>query len=215
MADKSQMDTFYKECLRFGCLEGFKHFSLYLRGREELVVTVHHEGVSETPVDSRNITFGKTTQHVPPASPAVVGSSHQDNPEHTLFLVGAYARYNWPYVWVRSNLGKFGQGTADKDLPLDLRTTTHWKDKGYKVWDIIEELVTMNIIPTPHNPFEVNLDALSALSPMERTLRSGALANFLKDLLMRESSGSYAGAVQADLLRVLELHFATTDAVVQ
>jgi hypothetical protein len=81
MADKSQMDTFYKECLRFGCLEvptwacrgplphrlrsppanpegeiapqGFKHFSLYLRGREELVVTVHHEGVSETPVDSR------------------------------------------------------------------------------------------------------------------------------------------------------------------
>jgi hypothetical protein len=67
---------------------------------------------------------------VPPASPAVVGSSHQDNPEHTLFLVGAYARYNWPYVWVRSNLGKFGQGTADKDLPLDLRTTTHWKDKG-------------------------------------------------------------------------------------
>ena len=60
----------------------------------------------------------------------MVGSSHQDNPEHTLFLVGAYARYNWPYVWVRSNLGKFGQGTADKDLPLDLRTTTHWKDKG-------------------------------------------------------------------------------------
>jgi hypothetical protein len=30
----------------------------------------------------------------------------------------------------------------------------------------------MNIIPTPLNPFEVNLDALSALSPMERTLRS-------------------------------------------
>jgi hypothetical protein len=77
-----------------------------------------------------SVTFGKTTQHMPPASPAVVGSSHQDSPEHTLFLVGAYARYNWPYVWVRSNLGKFGQGTADKDLPLDLRTTTQWKDKG-------------------------------------------------------------------------------------
>jgi len=80
MADKTQMDTFYKECLRFGCLEvppaprspalpalqrwaldgntrtrtqGFKHFSLYLRGREELLVTVHHAGASEAPVDSR------------------------------------------------------------------------------------------------------------------------------------------------------------------
>jgi hypothetical protein len=30
----------------------------------------------------------------------------------------------------------------------------------------------MNIVPTPHNPFEVNLDDLMRLSPMERTLRS-------------------------------------------
>jgi hypothetical protein len=30
----------------------------------------------------------------------------------------------------------------------------------------------MNIVPTPHNPFELNLDHLTRLSPMERTLRS-------------------------------------------
>lgn len=30
----------------------------------------------------------------------------------------------------------------------------------------------MNIVPTPHNPFEVNLDHLTRLNPMERTLRS-------------------------------------------
>jgi len=36
------LDDFYKDCLRFGCLKCFKHFSLYLRGREELLVTVYH-----------------------------------------------------------------------------------------------------------------------------------------------------------------------------
>ena len=36
------MEEFYKDALRFGCLQGFKHFSLYLRGREELLVTVFH-----------------------------------------------------------------------------------------------------------------------------------------------------------------------------
>jgi hypothetical protein len=36
----------------------------------------------------------------PPASPA---SNELDvhNPEVIVFLIGAYAKYNWPYVWVR------------------------------------------------------------------------------------------------------------------
>lgn len=36
---------------------------------------------------------------LPPASPA----SHEldiHNPDVTVFLIGAYAKYNWPYVWV-------------------------------------------------------------------------------------------------------------------
>jgi hypothetical protein len=34
------MDDFSRDCLRIGCLRAFVHFSLTLRGREELVVTV-------------------------------------------------------------------------------------------------------------------------------------------------------------------------------
>ena len=35
------MEQFYKDALRFGCLNGgFRHFGLYLRGREELLVLV-------------------------------------------------------------------------------------------------------------------------------------------------------------------------------
>jgi hypothetical protein len=34
------VDAFYSDGLRFGSLRGFKHFSVSLRGREELIVTV-------------------------------------------------------------------------------------------------------------------------------------------------------------------------------
>jgi hypothetical protein len=34
------MDAFAKDCQRFGSLKGFKFFDSYLRGREELVITV-------------------------------------------------------------------------------------------------------------------------------------------------------------------------------
>ena len=34
------MEDFSRDCLRIGCLRAFVHFSLTLRGREELVVTV-------------------------------------------------------------------------------------------------------------------------------------------------------------------------------
>ena len=36
------MESFQQDALRFGCLRGFKHMSLRPRGKEELLVTVHH-----------------------------------------------------------------------------------------------------------------------------------------------------------------------------
>ena len=39
-ASKTALDEFYRDTLRFGCLRGFRYFSLYLRGREELFVTM-------------------------------------------------------------------------------------------------------------------------------------------------------------------------------
>lgn len=63
----------------------------------------------------------------------------------TLFLIAAYARYNCPYVWVRSNherLVSFTGGGDDesklKDSPLKLKTTTAWKQKGKNsIFDLI------------------------------------------------------------------------------
>lgn len=40
--DSESMESFQQDALRFGCLRGFKHMSLRPRGKEELLVTVHH-----------------------------------------------------------------------------------------------------------------------------------------------------------------------------
>lgn len=51
-----------------------------------------------------------------------------------MFLVAGYARYSRPYVWIRSNherLVQFsGNDKAEKDFPLQLRTTTDWMEGG-------------------------------------------------------------------------------------
>lgn len=54
------------------------------------------------------------TNALPPASPAAHELDVQ-NPEVTVFLIGAYAKYNWPYVWVSVGAGRgagAGQGRA-------------------------------------------------------------------------------------------------------
>lgn len=72
-SSKGPLDQFYKDCLRFGNIkvtaeptswqsvalnisaatdwnvpntQGFAHFNLYLKGREELVVTIYHGHLS-------------------------------------------------------------------------------------------------------------------------------------------------------------------------
>lgn len=41
------------------------------------------------------------------------------------------------------------------DLPLDLQSTREWQSRRLRVWDIVEELVLMNIGSDQSNPFEV------------------------------------------------------------
>ena len=120
------LDIFYRDALRLGTLRCFEHFQLYLKGREELVVTVYNGddgGLSPTrseagqmfrPLMSRQESVGGTlTNALPPASPA----AHEldvHNPDVTVFLIGAYAKYSWPYVWLRS-INKRRFADADRE----------------------------------------------------------------------------------------------------
>ncbi|GFH31770.1 predicted protein, partial [Haematococcus lacustris] len=67
---------------------------------------------------------GNGVNALPPASPAT-RELDVYNTDVTVFLIGAYAKYNWPYVWLRSLTHNHVEDEIDS--PLDLPSTKNWK----------------------------------------------------------------------------------------
>jgi hypothetical protein len=99
-------DTFYSDVLRFGSLRCWQRFTVTLRGREEMLVTVH-----ACNRDALAGCLGAGGRHssgaaLPPGSPAACVTTGcvfaEQRDAAASFLLAAYSRYSsWPYVWVR------------------------------------------------------------------------------------------------------------------
>ncbi|XP_047130130.1 uncharacterized protein LOC105843959 isoform X1 [Hydra vulgaris] len=251
--DKKKFQELTNNMFKIGCIKGFRYFSMYLRGKEELLVKVQNEQVPLHPVEKRfyqetvteegseeeengsfndkplprlcdSLIMSRSTQQrlsgltfsglgLLPASPSeseVVSESSS-----TLFLIGAYSRYKSPYVWIRSNHHRIVSFTdirtyqdldEVKDSPLKLKSISNWHHKDIHLWDILSDIIRLNVQPTPKNPFAVDFSYFDALSPNYFLLATGAMVHFL-NCVLTSGEHSYNADVTEDLNEVMRRHF--------
>lgn len=53
-----------------------------------------------------------------------------------------------------------------------------------KIWNMIADIIWLNVVPSPRNPFEVDHEYFENLSLEEYILSSGAMIHFLQRVLM-------------------------------
>ncbi|XP_042368716.1 uncharacterized protein si:dkey-19b23.7 [Plectropomus leopardus] len=233
---RRKLQHFLNDLALLGSLQGFKYFQPWLRGKEELLLTVVNEDLgwrspgfvvsrassytsssssdgspssSSPSVDSRSSsplpgeppgprdppahTHTKTQpqtgrdpsseEHLLPASPS---EREIAVPEVncTLFLLAGYVKYGRPYAWIRSNHERLvnigGTDSMVKDTPMKLKSIADWQTRGIRVWDIISELVCLCTVPSPSNPFALDMRYIKSLPLPDRFLVTGALLNFLE-----------------------------------
>uniref|UniRef100_UPI00398F5D16 uncharacterized protein isoform X1 n=2 Tax=Pristiophorus japonicus TaxID=55135 RepID=UPI00398F5D16 len=217
--EMNKLQEFLGDLVVLGSLQGFRYFQPWLRGREELLLTVVNEdvswqsasfpgslmnspsegfGVSELTYEGQTLLTSlrsqKRTSGCGPQVVALAPASPCDRevalPELncTLFLLAGYAKYQSPYVWVRSNHKRLIKATSEdwaaKDSPLKLNSTLEWHQSDVLIWEIVAELVKVCTWPPPPNPFTLDMRYFKSLPLIERFLASGAMANFLQRIVI-------------------------------
>eukprot|EP00055_Hartaetosiga_balthica_P011862 m.55527 g.55527 ORF g.55527 m.55527 type:complete len:282 (-) comp7756_c1_seq2:3784-4629(-) len=229
-----KLDVFLTEMVRFGCVQGFKHIVMKMRGKEELFVTIANHSSACTPAQSPNNSihqmknlprnesslllsartqrslsgFGYMDVGLPPASPSENDDVFEENLHATVFLIAGYSMYNCPYAWVRSNHERLVKIVQDegKDSPLNLHSTSHFATEDVKIFDIVAELVTVNTRPPPLNPFAVDFSYFECLSKYESVIASGAMVDLLVRILQHRTP-SYHKSILRDVNRLVKQHF--------
>ncbi|XP_056299252.1 uncharacterized protein si:dkey-19b23.7 [Pseudoliparis swirei] len=238
---RRRLQHFLSDLALLGSLQGFKYFQPWLRGKEELLLTVVNEdlgwrspGFAVSRASSYSSTSSCNSSDVSPSSSSPSLGSRGSSPlpgeppgprdppppshthtraqpqavreprgaEHllpaspsereiavpevncTLFLLAGYVRYGRPYAWIRSNHERLvnigGTDSMVKDTPMKLKSIADWQTRGIRVWDVISELVCLCTVPSPSNPFALDVRYIQSLPLPDRFLVTGALLNFLE-----------------------------------
>jgi hypothetical protein len=111
------------------------------------------------------------------------------------------------------------------DIPIKLHSTEHWKTigpTGIRVWHIVAELVQMNMVPIPDNPFALDVGLWDGLSAVQRSLMAAGMAAFYREIFARveepsfellrlQSAEDWNKLVQRDLETCLRVHFQSVE----
>ncbi|KAI9593332.1 hypothetical protein BDF19DRAFT_166668 [Syncephalis fuscata] len=213
-SEARRLTEFLDDCLSFGCLKGFRHFELYLRGREELLVRIYHEVGSRSPLPtSLSLARGQNRAYLTSRTQRTIASTPPDTPvpplspldrdlakdtARTVFLIAAYARYKCPYVWLRSNQDRLletqdSDPTISSDAPIRLDSVTNWRHRDIQLVDIIAEITQQTLDPPPENPFAVDHSFFESQPLEESMLLTGAMVDFLQRLCLRKYSYTEQG----------------------
>ncbi|RKP24275.1 hypothetical protein SYNPS1DRAFT_29958 [Syncephalis pseudoplumigaleata] len=231
-SEAQRLAAFLDDCLAFGCLKGFQHFELYLRGREELLVRIYHDrhGRSSVPT-ALNLARGQNRAYLTSRTQRTIISTPPDTPvqplspldrdlvketSHTAFLIAAYSRYKCPYVWLRSNQERLLEApdteqAISADAPIRLESVTNWRHRDIQLVDIVAEITLQTLDPPPENPFAVDHAFFDTLPLEESMLLTGAMVDFLQRLCLRKFS--YTERVLEDLRKLQKRHFHDFDEV--
>ncbi|KAG0036110.1 hypothetical protein BGZ82_004693 [Podila clonocystis] len=234
-SETARLSTFLSECLLVGTLKGFYYFEVYLRGREELLLQVYNDikppsnGIgnntqpnSITLAKSRptNILSTRTLRSLksssskkapPPLSP--IDTELEKDESRATFLIAGYPRYKCPYVWLRSNHKRLIQNNNDQKVeandPLKLSTISSWRTDDVRLWDIMAEIITLTLSPSPVNPFRINHVYFDTLPLEECVIATGAMMDFLQRVYMKDTP--YTESVYSDIKQLQKLHFILYD----
>ncbi|TPX34570.1 hypothetical protein SmJEL517_g02810 [Synchytrium microbalum] len=232
--EPSKLNLLLAEFVQLGCLRGFLYFETYLRGREELLLRVYNAGDSKSRVLSRassTLDLARTapreqlsarTRHLlldfaagqnPPASPC--DRELERDSSKTAFLIACYAKYNRPFVWIRSNQKRLIKVREDQklesDTPLKLNSTTAWATEDVKLYDLVTEVLSLILIPSPENPFAVDNAYWDTLPVEEAVMATGAMMDFLQRVYYRNPP--YSTKVMDDLMILYRKHFEYVEAI--
>ncbi|CAB1458175.1 unnamed protein product [Pleuronectes platessa] len=128
---------------------------------------------THTETQPRSVRAPTSEDHLLPASPS---EREIAVPEVncTLFLLAGYVKYGRPYAWIRSNHERLvnigGTDSMVRDTPMKLKSIADWQTRVIRVWDIVSELVCLCTVPSPSNPFALDMRYIQSLPLPDRFL---------------------------------------------
>ncbi|KAJ2308204.1 hypothetical protein IWW54_004140 [Coemansia sp. RSA 2705] len=226
--EMTRLNQFMADCMSVGALRGFKHFSAYIRSREEIVLRVFKDPDNPPRSDLVPICSSTVHEHLHRvhagdetkqliagargrlAQPFDVSdASLAADAQGVNFLIAGYQRYRCPYVWLRTDHERLVQLDAgellDRDAPVELNTINCWRNYDIRPWDVIVEIVCYALDPWPENPFAIDYAYFDKIPIEERVVATGAMLEFLRRAYLRRYFCSEI--LLEDIKRLQRQHF--------